>query len=131
MSAALRFEIPKGTPASKCGGARGNGCGEFIYWIKTPSGKNMPVNADGTSHFANCPKAGDFRKRGHVVIVALAKFKPLLTDLREHLDEIAEANDDDHNFIQRLLLEMEDGKLVQITQPQYDRLERLHGEYCA
>ena len=120
----IRFDIPKGTSASKC-----KGCQEYIYWIKTRNGKNMPVNADGTSHFATCSKASDFRKRGHVVIVALAKFKPLLLDLREHLDEIAESNDDDYRFIERLLLELEDGKLVQMTQQQFEWLERLHKEY--
>lgn len=121
----IRFEIPKGQGAMKC-----RGCEEFIYWVKTRNGKNMPVNADGTSHFATCSKASDFRKRGHVVIVALAKFKPLLTDLREFLDDIAETNDDDYQFVQRLCMEMEDGKLVQLTQQQFERVERLHKEHA-
>ena len=121
----IRFEIPPGTPTVTC-----KGCGEYIKWIKTRNGKNMPVNADGTSHFATCPKASDFRRRGHVVIVALAKFKPLLTDLREHLDEIAETNDDDYQFVQRLCMEMEGGKLVQITQQQFERVERLHKRHA-
>jgi len=52
------------------------GCGAEIGWIKTPKGRNMPVNpkkvpfmmADGTlrwgyvPHWATCPKAQDFKK---------------------------------------------------------------------
>lgn len=52
------FDIPNGTPASKC-----RGCGAEIYWILTPVGKRMPVDPDRTSHFATCPMAGKFRKR--------------------------------------------------------------------
>jgi hypothetical protein len=53
--AAPDFDISKGTPG-KC-----RGCGAEIYWVETKSGKNMPVNRDGTSHFATCPKADEFR----------------------------------------------------------------------
>lgn len=38
------------------------GCGAEIYWIRTIKGKLMPVDPDGTSHFATCPKAKSFRK---------------------------------------------------------------------
>jgi len=62
------------------------GCGADIIWIKTQSGKSMPVDAKPISgypapllstvlvhemvkihmsHFATCPKADKFRKRGH------------------------------------------------------------------
>jgi hypothetical protein len=51
------FAIPPGVPTSKC-----RGCQATIYWVKTLNGKRMPVNADGTSHFSNCPKANEFRK---------------------------------------------------------------------
>ena len=55
--AELKFEIPKGTSLGKC-----RGCGAGVYWIKTKAGKAMPVDPDGTSHFATCPKAANFRK---------------------------------------------------------------------
>lgn len=54
---ALLFEIPQGTPRAKC-----RSCGAAIYWIKTRNGKNMPVNADGSSHFSTCPNAEGHRR---------------------------------------------------------------------
>ena len=56
---------------SKC-----RSCGEEIVWLKTDSGKNIPVDADTvadkdaeifdskqmTSHFATCPDANKWRK---------------------------------------------------------------------
>ncbi len=52
-------------------------CGEYIVWVKTEAGKNMPVDADSfdegddllwdpdkhISHFATCPNADKHRKR--------------------------------------------------------------------
>lgn len=52
------FEIPEGAHPTEC-----RGCEQMVYWIRTASGKSMPVNQDGTSHFSNCPKAADFRKK--------------------------------------------------------------------
>ena len=54
------------------------GCGEEIEWIETTEGKRMPVNPgkvvvvtqDGkvvtgqVPHWATCPRAEDFRKKG-------------------------------------------------------------------
>ena len=54
------------------------GCGEEIEWIATTEGKRMPVNPgkvvvvtqDGkvvtgqVPHWATCPRAADFRKKG-------------------------------------------------------------------
>jgi len=37
-------------------------CGEAIYWVRTLSGRSMPVNPDGTSHFNTCVDAPKFRK---------------------------------------------------------------------
>lgn len=37
-------------------------CGEPVVFKKTKSGKMMPMNADGTSHFATCPDAAKWRK---------------------------------------------------------------------
>lgn len=128
MNKEIRFDIPPGTPTAIC-----KGCGEFIKWIRTRAGKNMPVNADGTSHFATCKKADQFRKdRKPQIVIAPAKFLPLLKDLKDVMDEI-ETNDDakSHDFVERLLLLKDDNNLHQITQEQFLWLERLHGEYCA
>lgn len=38
-------------------------CNERIYWVKSKRGKNMPIQADALSHFAECPGADDFRRR--------------------------------------------------------------------
>jgi hypothetical protein len=51
-------------------------CNAPIVWLKTPSGKNMPVDAGSVepdddrymagkhvSHFATCPQAGQHRRR--------------------------------------------------------------------
>ena len=54
--------IPEGTPPSKC-----RGCAAEIYFVAyTRKADNkpgrMPLNADGTPHFATCPNAEEFRK---------------------------------------------------------------------
>lgn len=51
------FAIPPATPEAAC-----RACRATIFWIVTGLGKRMPVNPDGTSHFATCPNAADFRK---------------------------------------------------------------------
>lgn len=55
--AALRFAIPEGTRPSSC-----RSCDARIFWIKTSSGKSMPVDQDGASHFATCPNAAQHRR---------------------------------------------------------------------
>lgn len=57
MGRELRFPIPPSTPVKSC-----RSCGADIHWIETASGKRMPVNPDGTSHFATCPNADQHRK---------------------------------------------------------------------
>ncbi len=42
---------------SKC-----QGCGQVITWNKTTKGKAAPMNLLGVSHFADCPRANEFRK---------------------------------------------------------------------
>jgi hypothetical protein len=55
---------------------RCSSCRAQIIWLKTPAGKNMPVDADTVepedteldlsrhkSHFATCPNANQHRKR--------------------------------------------------------------------
>lgn len=32
-------------------------CPAQVYWVTSKNGRPSPVNADGTSHFANCPGA--------------------------------------------------------------------------
>jgi hypothetical protein len=51
------FLIPPGTPMATC-----SSCRDGIRWIVTQSGKRMPVNLDGTSHFTSCPCADQHRK---------------------------------------------------------------------
>jgi len=53
----LKFAIPQDTEPAEC-----RGCGMIIYWI-TVKEKPMPVNPDGVSHFATCPKADVFRRK--------------------------------------------------------------------
>lgn len=67
------FVVPRDTEASKC-----RGCGALVFWIVTAKGKKMPVDTRvdggleplrdrdgrGLSHFATCPKADRFRRRG-------------------------------------------------------------------
>ena len=57
MSEPVKYDIPRGTAPSTC-----KGCGAQIYWVRTPKGKNMPVDPDGTPHWSTCPKASAFKK---------------------------------------------------------------------
>lgn len=56
-----KYEIPAGTPEKSC-----RACGGAIFFIPTAKGKQMPVDADGTSHFATCSDPKRFRKRDRV-----------------------------------------------------------------
>lgn len=49
--------------ASQC-----KGCGAGIWWVTTRAGKVMPLNSDGTPHWANCPKAREFKVKGHTTL---------------------------------------------------------------
>ena len=53
----LRFPIPPGAPERPC-----RSCGAPMIWTVTAAGKRMPLNPDGTSHFASCPNAAEHRK---------------------------------------------------------------------
>jgi len=56
------WSIPLGWRAdnqSKC-----RSCGAEIMWCITPGEKRAPLNRDGTSHFATCPQAADWRQGG-------------------------------------------------------------------
>lgn len=39
-----------------------SGCHSMIYWVVTKKGKRAPFDPSGISHFATCPKAGDFKR---------------------------------------------------------------------
>jgi hypothetical protein len=46
--------------AKECRACRA--CGMTIYMVEHANGKMAPYTADGVNHFANCPKAEQFRK---------------------------------------------------------------------
>jgi hypothetical protein len=48
--AAFHMEVPTGTKPSVC-----RDCATEVFWVKTAKGRNVPLDADGTSHFATCP----------------------------------------------------------------------------
>lgn len=56
MAKEIKYEIPDGTTPSHC-----RFCERQIFWVNTVNGKNMPVDPDGTPHFATCPETGRFR----------------------------------------------------------------------
>lgn len=45
-----------------CGNETRPGCGAMIYWVSTKQKKAMPLNPDGTPHWASCPNVRQFRK---------------------------------------------------------------------
>lgn len=66
-----RVEAPAWAPPAAAGYAYDSGepsacrsCCTTIRWaIHETTSKRMPVNPDGTSHFATCPQADAWRKR--------------------------------------------------------------------
>ena len=56
--AEIKYDIPEGVRPSPC-----KGCSADIYWIRTKNGKWMPVDADGTPHWATCPDRKKFGKK--------------------------------------------------------------------
>lgn len=41
------------------------GCSSPIFWVThSRTGRKAPYDANGSSHFANCPKASQFRREG-------------------------------------------------------------------
>jgi hypothetical protein len=53
----VRYEVPAGDFGRPC-----QACGKNIYFVKTPTGKYMPIEWDGTAHWANCPERAQFKK---------------------------------------------------------------------
>jgi len=37
------------------------GCGATIWWVRTKNDKPAPYSEAGVNHFADCPKANEFR----------------------------------------------------------------------
>lgn len=37
-------------------------CGKEMFWVKTKNGKSAPITLKLINHFADCPKADEFRK---------------------------------------------------------------------
>jgi hypothetical protein len=73
----MGFESDETTEEHERRITRCRSCHAKIIWFKTAAGKNMPVDADTVepgddeldldrhqSHFASCPDANKFRKRG-------------------------------------------------------------------
>ncbi len=60
MSKTVKIEIPEGTKPTAC---KDSQCTIPIFWVKTPGGKNMPVEASGTPHWANCCGSKEFKAK--------------------------------------------------------------------
>lgn len=56
------FAVPIGWTAGDIGECRS--CHARVMWCTTPNGKRAPIDPDGKSHFATCPQADSWRKRG-------------------------------------------------------------------
>ncbi len=54
----IKYDVPAGATVAKC-----RGCDADIVWLRTEAGKLMPIDGDGTPHFATCPKAAQFRRK--------------------------------------------------------------------
>lgn len=37
-------------------------CSAQVFWIKVRTGKLMPMDQDGASHFSTCPEASEWRR---------------------------------------------------------------------
>lgn len=55
----VKYDIPPGATSRKC---RDEACGKEIYFVMTVAKpRGMPVDPDGTPHWATCPGAAKFR----------------------------------------------------------------------
>jgi len=53
----MKYDIPIGTEGRFC-----NRCKARIFWVETRNKKWMPVEPDGTPHFARCTVPNFFRR---------------------------------------------------------------------
>jgi len=56
-----RFRIPEGYTYTNTATCRS--CAAPVAWAMTPTGRRMPLDPDGKSHFATCPQADAWRSR--------------------------------------------------------------------
>lgn len=68
-----RWPIPPGAPEKTC-----RSCSAPIVWIVTASGKRMPVDPDGVSHFETCPNAAQHRRSGAEIPELTSKQRTVL-----------------------------------------------------
>ena len=118
MNKPLLFEIPEGTDPSRC-----SGCKALIYWIKTDAGKNMPVDPDGTSHFATCPKASSFRHYDPSKDVKRTRQKRLFEECMQRQFRMTTW---EKNFINNIILPKFNGKPRKLTNAEDAALEKIH-----
>lgn len=52
-----KYSVPAGDPGRPC-----KSCGKTIHFVKTPAGKWMPIEWDGTPHWIGCPGREQFKK---------------------------------------------------------------------
>ena len=53
------LERPTGNPVI----CKAEGCGQEIWWVVTAKGRRTPVNADGSTHWGQCPGTSRFHRR--------------------------------------------------------------------
>lgn len=98
----LKYEIPAGTDPSRC-----RGCKALIWWVKTPKGKNMPVDKDGAPHWGTCPKSDRFRGYD-------PSTDPLRPMQRQQFDELRQReyrmNDKERGFMVSMNAKFRDGQ---------------------
>ncbi|MES2210935.1 MAG: hypothetical protein V4515_12255 [Chloroflexota bacterium] len=61
VPAFVGWTVPEGWTPDNIGRCRS--CSAEVLWCLTPNGKKAPLNADGTSHFSNCPQSDQWRRR--------------------------------------------------------------------
>ena len=86
-----RSVIPINARPQKC-----KTCDARIFWVETDAGKRMPVDPDGSSHFATCPDANAHRKprapKSAASETAYADARPKMSKHLAHLWAVASAN---------------------------------------
>ncbi len=119
MGNTVRYDIPEGTDPSRC-----RGCQAMTYWIKTPAGKNMLVEPDGTPHWATCPKADQFRNYDAEKDPKRARQLHLFSRLLEINYRLTPW---EQRFIDSITQKFGD-KPRQLTRGEDSALEKIHGE---
>jgi len=58
MSEVKKYDVPAGDVGRPC-----RSCGKQLHFVKTGTGRTMPVEWDGTPHWGNCDRPDLFRGR--------------------------------------------------------------------